>query len=237
MNIVIVSQKPIQTVNLIYLLGGIDVFPSAIVIVKPSLNNITKYLLNEYSKATVNTLQLQCDVLNIPLYKVDNVTSDKTINLLKTLNIDLILVVVLDVIVKDKFLNTSKHGVISSHGGVLPYYRGDDCLRWAVLNKENEVGTSTMLLDSGVDTGNVVSTYKINLENELPTSIEQLGKKFYYNKKLYSYLSPIKQLLENGYINTKKQKTVEGKQYFSMHKELSKIVDTILLKDKKKFQN
>ena len=34
MNIVIVSQKPIQTLNLIYLLGGIDVFPSAIVIVK-----------------------------------------------------------------------------------------------------------------------------------------------------------------------------------------------------------
>ena len=60
MNIVIVSQKPIQTLNLIYLLGGINVFPSAIVIVKPSLNNITKNLLNEYSEATVNTLQLQC---------------------------------------------------------------------------------------------------------------------------------------------------------------------------------
>ena len=36
MNIVIVSQKPIQSLNLIYLLGGIDVFPSAVVIVKPS---------------------------------------------------------------------------------------------------------------------------------------------------------------------------------------------------------
>ena len=31
MNIVIVSQKPIQSLNLIYLLGGIDVFPSAVV--------------------------------------------------------------------------------------------------------------------------------------------------------------------------------------------------------------
>ena len=117
MNIVIVSQKPIQTLNLIYLLGGIDVFPSAIVIVKPSQNNITKDLLNEYSEATVNTLKLQCDVLNIPLHKVNKVTSDDTINLLNKLNIDLILLVVLDLIVKDKFLNTSKHGVISSHGG------------------------------------------------------------------------------------------------------------------------
>ncbi len=230
MNIVIISQKPIQTLNLIYLLGGIDVFPSAIVIVKPSLNNITKYLLNEYSEATVNTLQLQCDILNIPLYKVDNVDSDKTINLLKTLNIDLILLVVLDVIVKDKFLDTSKYGVISSHGGILPYYRGDDCLRWAVLNKENEVGTSTMILNSGVDTGDIVSNNLINLENELPCDIDQLGKKAYYHKKLYSYLHPTKQLIETGKIKAKKQKLSEGKQYFSMHEELSKIVDMILLK-------
>ena len=232
MNIVIVSQKPIQTLNLIYLLGGIDVFPSAIVIVKPSLNNIAKNLLNEYSEATVNTLQLQCDVLNIPLYKVDNVTSDKTINLLKTLNIDLILVVVLDVIVKDKFLGTSKYGVISSHGGVLPYYRGDDCLRWAVLNKENEVGTSTMILNSGVDTGDIVSNNLINLENELPCDIKQLGKKAYYHKKLYSYLHPTKQLIKTGNIKAKKQKLSKGKQYFFMHEELSKIVDMILLKER-----
>ena len=64
-------------------------------------------------------------------------TSDKTINLLKTLNIDLISLIVLDVIVKDKFLGTSKYGVISSHGGNLPHYSDD--LRWAVLNKENEI--------------------------------------------------------------------------------------------------
>ena len=75
-----------------------------------------------------------------------------------------------------------------------------------------------MILNSGVDTGNIVLTNKINLENELPTNIEQLGKKFYYHKKLYAYLYPIKQLLKNGYINTKKQKIAEGKQYFSMHK-------------------
>ena len=35
-----------------------------------------------------------------------------------------------------------------------------------------------MILNSGVDTGNIVLTNKINLENELPTNIEQLGKNF-----------------------------------------------------------
>ena len=74
-----------------------------------------------------------------------------------------------------------------------------------------------------VDTGNIVLTNKINLENELPTNIEQLGKEFYYHKKLYAYLYPIKQLLKNGYINTKKQKIAEGKQYFLCTKSCQKL--------------
>lgn len=232
MNIVIVSQKPIQTLNLIYLLGGIEVFPSGIIIVKPSQNNISKDLLNEYSEATVNTLKHQCDILQIPLYEVESITSDDTINFLTKLKIDLILLVVLDVIVKENFINTSKYGVVSSHGGVLPKYRGVDCLRWAILNNEKEVGTSTMILNSGVDTGDLINNSLTFIENEIPCTIDQLGKKIYYQKKLYSYLYPVKQLLEKGYIKTKKQKISDGKQYFSMHKELAKIVDMVLLKNK-----
>ena len=233
MNIIIVSQKPIQTLNLLYLLGGIDIFPTSVIIVKPSQNNITKYLTNEYSEASVKTLKMQCDILKIPFHKVDNVTSTRTINLLKKLNIDLILLVVLDVIVKDKFLNTSKYGVISSHGGLLPHYRGVDCMKWAILNKVNVVGTSTMMLNSGVDTGDIISKNKINLKNELPTTIQLLGKKIFYQKKLKSYLKPTQQIIERGRINAKKQKLSEGKQYFSMHKELSKIVDKYLSNENK----
>ena len=233
MNIIIVSQKPIQTLNLLYLLGGIDIFPTSVIIVKPSQNNITKYLINEYSDASVKTLKMQCDILKIPFYKVDSVSSNKTINLLKKLNIDLILLVVLDVIVKDKFLNTSKYGVISSHGGLLPQYRGVDCMKWAILNKENVVGTSTMMLNSGVDTGDIISKNKIDLKNELPSTIELLGKKIFYQKKLKSYLKPTLQLIKKGHINAKKQKLSAGKQYFSMHKKLSKIVDKYLLNENK----
>ena len=60
----------------------------------------------------------------------------------------------------------------------MPFYRGVDCLRWSILNREKEIGTSTMILNSGVDTGNIVLTNKINLENELPTNIEQPVKNF-----------------------------------------------------------
>ena len=42
MNIIIVSQKPIQTLNLLYLLGGINIFPTSVIIVKPSQNKFNK---------------------------------------------------------------------------------------------------------------------------------------------------------------------------------------------------
>ena len=228
MNIVIVSQKPLQVIKLIYLLGSIDVFPSAIVIVKPSKNHIAKDLLDDYSKYTVSALEFQCKILKISLFKVNNIKDSKTINLLRRLKIDLMLQVVLDVIVNNNFINTSKYGVVSSHGGILPKYRGVDCTKWCVLNNEKRVGVSTIFLNSGVDTGDIISIGKVNIKKELPCTISELEKKIYYRHKLFAYLNPVKQLINKGKISFKKQKINEGCQYFSMHPRLSSLVDLIL---------
>ena len=228
MNIVIVSQKPLQVIKLIYLLGSIDIFPSAIVIVKPSKNHIAKDLLDDYSKYTVSALEFQCKILKISLFKVNNIKDSKTINLLRRLKIDLMLQVVLDVIVNNNFINTSKYGVVSSHGGILPKYRGVDCTKWCVLNNEKEVGVSTIFLNSGVDTGDIISIGKVNIKKELPCTTSELEKKIYYRHKLFAYLNPVKQLINKGKIRFKKQKINEGCQYFSMHPRLSSLVDLIL---------
>lgn len=230
MNIVIVSQKPIQTIKMLYLLGSIDVFPSAVVLVKPSKNHISKELLDDYSSYSVSTLEFQCNVLNIPLYKVDKAQDTNTINLLKSLKIDLILQLVLDVIVKNDFISTSKHGVISSHGGILPKYRGVDCTKWCILNNEKEVGISTILLNSGVDTGDIISKGLVNIKDEKPCTISDLEKKMYYRYKLFAYLDPVQQLLTKGFIDVKKQNIKDGNQYFSMHPKLSSLVDDVLKK-------
>ena len=228
MNIVIVSQKPLQVIKLIYLLGSIDIFPSAIVIVKPSKNHIAKDLLDDYSKYTVSALEFQCKILKISLFKVNNIKDSKTINLLRRLKIDLMLQVVLDVILNNDLINTSKYGVVSSHGGVLPKYRGVDCTKWSVLNNEKEVGVSTIFLNSGVDTGDIISIGKVNIKKELPCTISELEKKIYYRHKLFAYLNPVKQLINKGKIRFKKQKINESCQYFSMHPKLSGLVDLIL---------
>jgi methionyl-tRNA formyltransferase len=224
MNIVIVTQKPIQTISLLYLLGGIDVFPIAIIAVKPCQNNISNDLTNEYV-ASINALKFQCNILTIPLFLVEDVSSSETINLLDTLKIDLILSIISDVILKDNFIKTSRHGVVSLHGGILPNYRGVDCLRWAVLNGDNRVGITTQLIDAGVDTGGIVNTQSIDLSIMKPCTIQDLDKIIFYRYKLFSFVRAVEMLVEDGKINTKQQQLSDGKQYFYMHHRLREIVE------------
>jgi len=227
MNIIIVTQKPIQTLSLLYLLGGMDAFPTAVVFVSTSVAHKQLGLMDE-AKESLDALRFQCKVLGIPLHFVENIQSQVSINLLRRLKIDLILSLVTDTILKDDFIDTSKYGVVSSHGGLLPDYRGVDCLRWAVLNGEKYVGISTQLIDSGVDTGDIISTDTIKLIDKLPTTVADLNKVIFYQKKLYAFLDPVKKLINNGEIKAKHQKNTDGRQYFSMHQELSQMVDGIL---------
>ena len=179
MKLVIISSKPLQTLNLIFLLGSINVKPHAIVLSKPAKNSIAKFLTNEYSVTTTNALKLQCNISKIAFRKVNKITSINTIKFLTSLKIDLILTVGINEVVNSNFINTSKYGVISSHGGMLPKYRGVDCLKWSVINKEKYIGISKMFLNSGIDTGNIINVCKINLKNQLPTDINQLQKNYF----------------------------------------------------------
>ena len=143
MNIIIVTQKPIQTIILLYKLGSIDIYPKAIINVSTTHKHNELGLLDE-EKESLAALKYQSSILKIPLYYLDNVCSGNSIKLLQSLKIDLILSFVTDTILTREFIETSKHGVVSSHGGILPKYRGVDCLRWAILNGEEKIGISTL---------------------------------------------------------------------------------------------
>ena len=227
MNIVIVTQKPIQVLNLIYLLGGIDVFPSAIIAVKPGNVSTDHGLIDEYTDS-ISALKLQCNILAIPLHIVEKVSSDETINLLMSLKIDLILSLV-DEILKENFIKTSIHGVVSAHGGILPNYRGVDCISWSILNNDDHrVGITAQLIDAGVDTGEIIDTQTINLSSVKPCTLNELHRKIFYKCKLFSFVRAVEMLVNNGNINSKKQNILEGKQYFSMHHRLREIVENKL---------
>ena len=56
-----------------------------------------------------------------------------------------------------KTLSLFKYGVLNCHFGDLPYYRGNACPNWAMLNGKKKIGISIHLMDEGVDSGNIIT--------------------------------------------------------------------------------
>jgi methionyl-tRNA formyltransferase len=69
---------------------------------------------------------------------------------------DAIIVVAYGRIIPDWMLQLPRFGNINVHGSLLPKYRGAAPIQWAVANGETETGITTMLLDSGLDTGDTL---------------------------------------------------------------------------------
>lgn len=87
---------------------------------------------------------------------VKDVHSRESLNALEALSPDIIILGHTG-IVKSDLLRIAKIGVLNAHPGLLPYYRGIDCSRWAIYNGEfHKIGATVHWVDRGVDTGNVI---------------------------------------------------------------------------------
>lgn len=75
---------------------------------------------------------------------------------LKEINPDLICVVAYGKIIPKEILDIPEFGCINVHGSLLPKYRGAAPIQWAVLNGDKETGITTMFMDEGMDTGDMI---------------------------------------------------------------------------------
>lgn len=77
-----------------------------------------------------------------------------------------ILVVAYGRIIPDWMLNLPRHGNLNLHGSLLPKYRGAAPIQWAVARGERETGVTTMRLDAGLDTGDVLLEERVSIGPE-----------------------------------------------------------------------
>jgi methionyl-tRNA formyltransferase len=92
---------------------------------------------------------------------------------LESIRPDAILVVAYGRIIPDWMLALPRFGNINLHGSLLPKYRGAAPIQWAVANGETETGVTTMHLDSGLDTGDIL------LESRLPVAPDTTAAELY----------------------------------------------------------
>ena len=105
---------------------------------------------------------------NIPIFQPEKVRNNEDfINKIKEINPDVICVVAYGKILPKEILDIPKYGCINVHASLLPKYRGAAPIQWAILNGDKETGITTMYMDVGMDTGDMILTEKVQIgENE-----------------------------------------------------------------------
>ena len=87
----------------------------------------------------------------------------------KKLNPDLICVVAYGKILPQELLDIPQYGCVNVHGSLLPEYRGAAPIQWAVLNGDKKTGVTTMFMNAGMDTGDMILKEEVEIGDDETT--------------------------------------------------------------------
>ncbi len=104
---------------------------------------------------------------NIPVYQPNSVRTGEALEIINSINPDVIVVVAYGKILPKEILEAAKYGCVNGHASLLPKYRGASPIQWCIVCGETETGVTTMLMDEGMDTGDILETVTVKIgDNE-----------------------------------------------------------------------
>ncbi len=104
---------------------------------------------------------------NLKLYQPVRVKKNEEFyQILKGISPDVMVVVAFGQILPKEILELPRYGCINIHASLLPKYRGAAPIQWAVIDGEEKTGVTTMQMDEGIDTGDILETVEIVLDKK-----------------------------------------------------------------------
>lgn len=100
----------------------------------------------------------------IPVYQPKKVRTEEFQATLRELAPEVIVVVAFGQILPQSILDLPPYGCINVHGSLLPKYRGSAPIQWTVIDGEKESGVTTIQMDAGIDTGDMLVAKKLTLD-------------------------------------------------------------------------
>jgi methionyl-tRNA formyltransferase len=105
--------------------------------------------------------------LGLPIYQPEKIKANEELRAkLQEIAPDAIIVVGYGRIIPPWMLQLPRHGNINLHASVLPKYRGAAPIQWAIANGETVAGVTTMRIDEGVDTGDILLQKEMAISSE-----------------------------------------------------------------------
>lgn len=105
--------------------------------------------------------------LGLPVFQPDKIKKPENIEVLKSYNPDVIVVVAYGQLLNKEILDLPKYGCINVHASLLPKLRGAAPLNWAIINGETHTGVTTMKMDVGLDTGDMLLKAEVEIDEEM----------------------------------------------------------------------
>jgi len=102
----------------------------------------------------------------IPVYQPVKVREPEFIEILKGLNPEVIVVVAFGQILPKAILEMPKYGCVNVHASLLPKYRGAAPINWSIIDGEEVTGVTTMKMDVGLDTGDMIMKTEVPIEKD-----------------------------------------------------------------------
>ena len=156
---------------------------------------------------------------NLTVYTPNSFKDEAEVERLKALAPDLIVVVAYGKLLPKAVLDIPKYGCVNVHGSILPKWRGAAPIQWTVLSGDEYGGVTTMYMNEGLDTGDIIFTREVKVgENE--TSGELFDRLCVDGAEL---LSETIKAIEDGTAPRIPQNNDEATYASMLSKELSEI--------------
>lgn len=113
--------------------------------------------------------------LALPVYQPERVRRPEVVEQLAGLHAEAMVIVGYGQIIPQSIIDLAPLGIINVHASLLPKYRGAAPIQWAIARGENRTGVTTMRIDAGLDTGDMLLTWETEIGPE-ETAVELGGR-------------------------------------------------------------
>ena len=109
-------------------------------------------------------VKVEAQKFGIPVYQFENLKTEGA-ETLKKIDADIMITCAYGQILTQEIIDICKFGIINVHASLLPLYRGAAPIQYAIINGEKKTGITFMQTDIGLDTGDIIKQYEVEIKN------------------------------------------------------------------------
>lgn len=170
-------------------------------------------------KIRKSEVKKKAEELGLKIYQPNKIKNDESVAFLESLKPDLIIVIAYGQLLSKRVLDIPRYGCVNVHASLLPVLRGAAPINWAIINGHKKTGVTTMKMDVGLDTGDMMLKKDVDITENMTAG------------ELYDRLSVIGaelvvetvRKIEDGTVQLEKQNDDESTYAPMLNREIARI--------------